>query len=97
MGLGKTLQTLTWLAWLKLGRNNEEPFKCLVVCPKSVVHVWIQETRKHSNILSIQSFDPAEGAPIVKTDIIVANYSQLRINQPYILSAEWTAAILDDS
>ena len=96
MGLGKTLQTLTWLAWLKLSRNNEEPFKCLVVCPKSVVHVWIQETRKHSNLLSIQSFDPAEGAPTVKTDIIVANYSQLRINQQYFLSAEWTAAILDE-
>ena len=96
MGLGKTLQTLTWLAWLKLSRNNEEPFKCLVVCPKSVVHVWIQETRKHSNLLSIQSFDPAEGDPTVKTDIIVANYSQLRINQQYFLSAEWTAAILDE-
>ncbi len=96
MGLGKTLQTLTWLSWLKLTRNEEEPFKCLVICPKSVVHVWIQETRKHADLLSIQSFDPNEGATTAETDIVVANYSQLRINHPYFLGRAWTTAILDE-
>lgn len=96
MGLGKTLQTLTWLSWLKLSRSSEEPFKCLVVCPKSVVHVWIQETRKHASLLSIQSFDPNEGPVKVDTDIVVANYSQLRINQSYFLGKKWTTAILDE-
>ena len=96
MGLGKTLQTLTWLAWLKLGRTDEEPFRCLVVCPKSVVHVWNQETRKHSNLLSIQSFDPAGEHSTESSDILVANYSQLRINKQYFLNTEWTAVILDE-
>lgn len=96
MGLGKTLQTLTWLSWLKLTRNEEEPFKCLVICPKSVVHVWVQETRKHASLLSIQSFDPNLGTTAGETDIVLANYSQLRINHSYFLSKQWTAAILDE-
>ena len=96
MGLGKTLQTLTWLTWLKLNRNSDQPFKCLVVCPKSVVHVWIQEIGKHSSLLTIRSYDPNDGNPAEEADILVANYSQLRIKQQYFLSKEWTAVILDE-
>ncbi len=100
MGLGKTLQTLTWLTWLKLHRPAEEPFQCLVVCPKSVMHVWKQEVKRHTDLLTIATFDPS----VVNTaswraadiDILVANYSQLRINREFFLAQEWTVAALDE-
>ncbi len=100
MGLGKTLQTLTWLTWLKLHRPKGEPFKCLVVCPKSVVHVWIQEVERHSQLLSIESFDPLDASiekwQASETDILVTNYSQLRINKDFFLNQRWTVAALDE-
>ncbi|MDQ8202341.1 DEAD/DEAH box helicase [Pelagicoccus sp. SDUM812003] len=101
MGLGKTLQTLTWLTWLKLNRPAEEPFLCLVVCPKSVMHVWQKEVEIHSSELSITLFDPEKAFPsalqVSGTDIMVANYSQLRIHKAYFTKEKWTVAILDEA
>lgn len=100
MGLGKTLQTLTWLTWLKLHRSSEEPFKCLVICPKSVMHVWMQEVRRHSQFLTISTYDPITATPTTwaeaGTDILVANYSQLRINRNFFIQQQWTVAALDE-
>ena len=42
MGMGKTLQTLTWLAWLK-EQNKKNPKPSLVICPASVLHNWQRE------------------------------------------------------
>ena len=101
MGLGKTLQTLAWLTWLKLSRPAKEPFHCLVVCPKSVMHVWKQEVEIHTTKLSIGLFDPDrvfnatwQAADI---DILVANYSQLRIRKDFFLNQNWTVTILDEA
>ena len=44
MGLGKTLQVLTHLLRAKEAGELKEP--ALVVCPKSVVDVWISEARR---------------------------------------------------
>ena len=101
MGLGKTLQTLTWLTWLKLNRPAEEPFRCLVVCPKSVMHVWQQEVANHTSHLSIALFDSDRFSPAVwqasGIDILVANYSQLRIQRDFFLGQAWTVTILDEA
>lgn len=100
MGLGKTLQALTWLTWLKLHRPPEEPFQAVVICPKSVMHVWKKEVERHSDLLSIGIFDPARDHPTswqaANIDILVANYSQLRINQRFFHEIEWTVALLDE-
>ncbi len=102
MGLGKTLQALTWLAWLKLNaaKEGEERFQCLVVCPKSVVHVWREEVARHSNLLSIAIFDPeyinTTTWKVAEIDILVANYSQLRIQKGFFTGIDWNVAILDE-
>lgn len=100
MGLGKTLQALTWLTWLKLHRPAEEPFKCIVICPKSVMHVWMQEVNQHSQLLTISAFDPSRMTAVDwtenGTDILVANYSQLRINRGFFTQIKWTVAALDE-
>ncbi|EDY82556.1 SNF2 family N-terminal domain protein [Verrucomicrobiia bacterium DG1235] len=101
MGLGKTLQTLTWLTWLKLNRPAEEPFACLVICPKSVMHVWHKEVEIHSSLLKISIFDPdthtVAGWQLDGTDILVANYSQLRIRRDLFHKVKWTVTILDEA
>lgn len=100
MGLGKTLQALTWLTWLKLHRPPEENFQVLVVCPKSVMHVWKKEVERHTELLSIAVYDPALVHSVAwkasEIDILVANYSQLRINRSFFLEQEWTVAALDE-
>ena len=45
MGLGKTLQTLTWLLWLR-ALPDFAGTPSLVVCPKSVTDNWISEATK---------------------------------------------------
>lgn len=102
MGLGKTLQTLTWLTWLKLNRPADEPpFACLVVCPKSVMHVWAKEVEIHSTALKIAIFDPeihtVAGWQVDGTDILVANYSQLRIRKDIFHKIKWTVTVLDEA
>jgi len=49
MGLGKTLQTLAWLAWLR-ERGGRNPKPALVVCPASVLHNWRREAEKFTRI-----------------------------------------------
>ncbi|MCH6256018.1 DEAD/DEAH box helicase [Puniceicoccaceae bacterium K14] len=100
MGLGKTLQTLTWLTWLKHRVPRDETFQCLVVCPKSVMHVWKKEVENHSGILKIATYQAGEISsaswPHLGIDILVANYSQLRINGSFFSSIDWDACILDE-
>lgn len=100
MGLGKTLQCLTWLTWLKHRQPEDEPFQCLVVCPKSVMHVWRDEVARHSHLLEIALYD---SNTVNKTiwqsagiDILVANYSQLRIRRDFFESIDWTVSVLDE-
>lgn len=50
MGLGKTLQTLSLIQYLKntrkLSRSNGERRPCLVICPLSVLSSWMSEARR---------------------------------------------------
>ncbi len=39
MGLGKTIQTISFLNYIFFCETDEEPF--LVICPGSVVHNWV--------------------------------------------------------
>ena len=61
MGLGKTVQTLAWLlhASTRSGeRQRAEPFRALVICPKSVVHTWQTETARFAPTLNPTPFNP---------------------------------------
>lgn len=47
-GLGKTLQTISLLAWLKCERKITQPH--LVVAPKSVVGIWKSEIERYARL-----------------------------------------------
>ena len=50
-GLGKTLQTISFLAYLKFNRNVDGPH--LVVVPLSVLPNWMAEFRKWCPLLRV--------------------------------------------
>ncbi|MEM9158349.1 MAG: DEAD/DEAH box helicase [Verrucomicrobiota bacterium] len=106
MGLGKTLQTLTWLMWLKADKSN---LRVLIVCPKSVTDNWIQESKKFKTGLKATLFSPSTRSvapalahglqssdPQASANLVVTNYSLLRLQADYFLKQKWDVAILDE-
>ncbi len=110
MGLGKTVQTLAWLLHLSAEISNfksqisngaegaPRPFRALVVCPKSVTHGWLVETARFAPGLSIAAFSPAPGAraALAAANVVVANYTQLRLNAARFRAEHWDAVVLDE-
>ena len=97
MGLGKTVQALAWLVHLRNGKpGREAKFRALVVCPKSVVHGWISEAARFAPMLRSAQFVPDQSAAADKMELVVANYSQLRLNADWFCEPAWDAVILDE-
>jgi len=96
MGLGKTVQSIAWLLWLR--EKEERP--ALVVCPKSVLDVWAGEARKFAPHLRVQilrtKFELDMEDVAENVDILVLNYSQLRVNAEKLQSVRWRTIILDE-
>jgi hypothetical protein len=102
MGLGKTLQALTWLLWLADRQPKGEPLRTLVVCPKSVVGNWNAETARFAPSLGVVQFSPGKTAKELSGHagqpmIVVANYTQLRLNAEFFRKQAWHAVILDEA
>ena len=106
MGLGKTAQSICWMLWLREKAAKDEngnPLDVqpgLVVAPKSVLDVWAGETVKFAPGLRVQVIrDKAEldtsrlGKDI---DLLVMNYSQLRVNAEKLKPIEWLSVVLDE-
>ena len=93
MGLGKTIQALTLVA---KESNQEEPD--LVVCPASVVQVWVQEAKEKFPSLSVKilnrenSFSTGD-----KNCLWVSSYTQLRRHRHLLDKFSFRYAILDEA
>ena len=100
MGLGKTVQTLAWLLHLAEAPRpaGAAPFRALVVCPKSVTHGWLAETARFAPGLSIAAFSPSPSArpALAAANVVVANYTQLRLNAARFRAVTWDAVVLDE-
>ncbi len=110
MGLGKTVQTLAWLlhvatdhAGAALRRDDAPegaPFRALVVCPKSVTHGWLAETARFAPGLEIAPFNTdmcsAAAAVARAPQVLVANYTQLRLHAAAFRTVAWDAVVLDE-
>jgi superfamily II DNA or RNA helicase len=111
MGLGKTVQALAWLLHLSDARAAEnaaakstgapaQPFRALIVCPKSVMHGWLTETERFAPSLATTVFTPAlASSPPTQlgVQLLVANYAQLRIQPEWFRSHTWDAIVLDEA
>ena len=96
MGLGKTIQAL---ALISVSKISDLPN--LVVCPASVVPVWVREARTHfPNIkTSILSKDRNFLSCSQSSNSIlwVASYTQLRRHKNHLEKAKFHHAILDEA
>jgi superfamily II DNA or RNA helicase len=111
MGLGKTVQTLAWLLHLagSEGRVVERsakansgatakpnPFRALVVCPKSVTHGWLTETARFAPSLAATAFTPVTATGSPTSPLLIANYAQLRLQSAWFQKQSWDVVVLDE-
>jgi SNF2 family DNA or RNA helicase len=101
MGLGKTLQTLAWLLWLRSQHNAQSAVpSSLVVCPKSVMDNWHAEAERFTPELRVRSWTASEldgfHEHLESADLHVINYSQLRLLSENLAAVHWLAVILDE-
>ncbi|MCX6956151.1 MAG: DEAD/DEAH box helicase [Verrucomicrobia bacterium] len=78
-----------------------KPFRALVVCPKSVTHGWLVESARFTPALNATAYNPSLANPDTQlvagaAQVLVANYSQLRINAEWFRTQSWDAVILDE-
>jgi len=111
MGLGKTAQSICWILWLReraeaaalAAANGGKPKQVdpvLVVAPKSVLDVWAGEVIKFAPSLRVQVVRDKTELDVTKLgseiDLLVLNYSQLRVNGDKLKATNWLTIVLDE-
>ena len=106
----QTLAWLLWLAEQppEVARAPQDPrrlaggaLRALVICPKSVVGNWQTEAERFTPALKVIRFAPERSGKIPEWDearptLVVANYTQLRLQAETFRSHAWDAVVLDE-
>lgn len=92
MGLGKTVQVI---AMLMATRKEDE--SVLVVCPASVVPVWLSEFEKFAPSLKVGRYERQRGAGSSELDVQVISFALLRNRIEKVASKEFGYAIIDEA
>lgn len=100
MGLGKTLMVLTHLAKLKEEGRVNKP--ALVVCPTSVIDVWVEEAKRHIPTLKVEKWHGLERHSkqemVADCDILITSYAILRRDIDSALDQmEFSTLVLDEA
>ncbi len=93
MGLGKTIQTLGIFSALE-NKNNESK-KFLVVCPASVIPVWVSEIKKF--FPQFKSCVLTSKTKAFESGILISSYTQLRRNKAILENECFEVAVLDEA
>ncbi len=111
MGLGKTAQSICWILWLReraeaaareaaVGGVVRMVAPVLVVAPKSVLDVWAGEVVKFAPSLRVQVVRDKHELEVERlgrdVDLLVLNYSQLRVNGDKLKAINWLTVVLDE-
>jgi len=101
MGLGKTIQSLTYMLWLRrLAKEQGKHMPALVVCPKSVLDVWAVEADRFAPELKVQVLRSRDQLDLEalksELDLLVLNYAQLRVGGEELNKVKWLVVILDE-
>ena len=100
MGLGKTVQVLSYLLAMK---QNGQTLPSLIVCPASLVLNWAEECQKFTPELScvVVDGDAAHRAELAESwpaaDLVVTSYDLLRRDEALYEGQEFYACILDEA
>jgi SWI/SNF-related matrix-associated actin-dependent regulator of chromatin subfamily A member 5 len=110
MGLGKTLQTISFLAYLRENRGVKGPH--IVIVPKSVVGNWMREIRNWCPVIrpirmggtkderlkfekEHLPVDPATGKH--KWDVLVTSYEGFLKERSKLAKIDWRYLIIDEA
>ena len=103
MGLGKTIQSITYILWLREEAKLKAGYRkkpVLIVCPKSVLDVWVTEVNKFAPGLSVKILRNRDDIDVDyfqnTLDMLVMNYAQLRVCGEYLNKVAWLTVILDE-
>ena len=92
MGLGKTLQVISLLA-ARLGKEQ----RAIVVCPASVVPVWISEFAKFAPQFRVGRFEAKEMSGAGRPQVAIISYALLRTRIERVLRENFEFAIIDEA
>ena len=93
MGLGKTIQTLALIS-----ANNNQSMPDLVICPASVVPVWIRETKERFPKIKVMVLNKdTQFSNNLDPCLWVASYTQLRRHRHLLDDNQFRYAILDEA
>lgn len=99
MGLGKTVQTLSVIMrdiWRSGGSSGAKGGrKYIVVCPASVIPVWLGEAQKFFPQIRCAVLNSK--SELSKADLWISSYTQLRRNKAILDGAEFSVAVLDEA
>ncbi len=99
MGIGKTIQTLAYLA-LRKQRDGSKP--SLVIAPTSVTHTWESESHRFTPDLRVLSLHSGSKRAekyngIADADIVVTSYALARVDAQRLQNHEFRSLILDEA
>jgi superfamily II DNA or RNA helicase len=103
MGLGKTLQVLALIeAWVRRRQAQGQPFRALVVCPASVVAVWLDQAAQFCPGLRCRAtLGEAEARRTAiaqgDVDVLVTHYALLRQDADLLTAQTWDLVALDEA
>ncbi|XP_078155806.1 SNF2 domain-containing protein / helicase domain-containing protein isoform X1 [Carex rostrata] len=110
MGLGKTLQAISLLSYLKTNSMSHGPF--LILCPLSVTDGWLSEFRKFCPSLRVMSYVGDKGHRFnlrsmihdhVKTsdelpfDVLLTTYDIALMDQHFLSQIPFHYAVIDEA
>jgi superfamily II DNA or RNA helicase len=99
MGLGKTLQCLASLRTRAERARDESPatMGTLVVCPRSVLHNWVEECQRFRPALSVRIYHGESRELDPAADVLVTTYAILRLDAQELAAHRWDAVVLDEA
>ena len=104
MGLGKTIQALTFLLQLKQAGGGQLPGPVLLVCPTSVVTNWAREVERFTPGLTSfihQGIDRLRGEElhdaVKRHDLVLTSYPLVRQDAEQLGQVQWLGVIVDEA
>ena len=108
MGLGKTIQVLALLSAWTARRADEAPIRkpaargALVVCPASVISVWLEQAGQFTPELRCQTYTgpPADRQSVLDRgdwDVLVTNYALVRNDISLFTQYTFGLVVLDEA
>ena len=90
MGLGKSLQAVTWLAL------HPEARPAIILCPASVKYHWQRELWNHARITSVVLSSQKAARQDIHEDVVIINYDILRHWQDVLKTTGPKAIVIDE-